>query len=156
MRVTLCERSRWADCSNGCAFEWVAGAWGDLAKELARFASEDDGEWTPADDAVLTLRKVEAVLPSQTLHGWFRCFMKERLKHASPNVPTNRESFVWVVYDDNSNAWEHHYYGHVSKSFLQYAAAMSAEDPESVGANVGRPFSKPLKNLLAAMEQRRR
>ena len=51
----LCGGSGWAELFNELRSGILAGAWGDLAKELARFASEDERS-AVRDDAVLTLQ----------------------------------------------------------------------------------------------------
>jgi brefeldin A-resistance guanine nucleotide exchange factor 1 len=132
----LCERSRSADCSNELRSEILAGAWGDLAKELARFASEDERS-AVRDDAVLTLQhtllSAEAFdAPAEHWLALFHHTLTPLLKHASENV--RQIANDGDRYDDNSNAWERTatiIIACVSKSFLQYAAPMKAEDPEA-------------------------
>ena len=132
----LCERSRSADCSNELRSEILAGAWGDLAKELARFASEDERS-AVRDDAVLTLQhtllSAEAFdAPAEHWLALFHHTLTPLLKHASENV--RQIANDGQRYDDNSNAWERTatiIITCVSKSFLQYAAPMKAEDPEA-------------------------
>ena len=86
----LCERSKSSDCSNELRSEILAGAWGDLAKELARFASEDERN-SVRDDAVLTLQ--HALLSAEAFDApaehWLALFhhtLTPLLKHASENV----------------------------------------------------------------------
>jgi golgi-specific brefeldin A-resistance guanine nucleotide exchange factor 1 len=131
----LCERSKSADCSNELRSEILAGAWGDLAKELARFASEDERS-AVRDDAVLTLQhtllSAEAFdAPAEHWLALFHHTLTPLLKHASENV---RQIANAVRSEDNSTAWERTatlIIACVSKSFLQYAAPMKAEDPEA-------------------------
>ena len=125
--MAMCAWASSASVSDGDKAELIAGAWGDLVRELSRISSEDTRS-AVRDDAILTLQRV--LLGAETLDAsgdlWLTTFesnLLSMLVELTESVRKTRGRDGGAAENTARIA-----VSCVSKTFLQYATKMQGDD----------------------------